>query len=102
MTNNAKEIPWRSIGPGEIVEALGKKSHVREDVLGIRRLILAEDIRPQLLSQSEIAFYSGAMTLMEIYCWTYNAKLSEEERANLMIRLRAEIIKYAERAHTRA
>jgi hypothetical protein len=101
MKPNDKELLSGKFGPGDIVKALGKNVTLEKMFWAFRRLILAEDIRPQLLSQSEMAFYSGAMTVIEIYCWTHNAKLSERERTDLIIKIREEILEYGERAHIR-
>src|SRR5215471_17158216 len=96
MTDNYKDLLSGKVGPGDVVELVGKNVTLEKMFWVFRRLILAEDIRPQLLSQSEMAFYSGSMSLIEIYFWTFNAKLSEGERTDLMTELRREIIRYGE------
>ena len=101
MNRNEKELLSGKLGPREIVAALGRNVTLEKMFWAFRRLILAEDIRPQPLSQSEMAFYSGAMTIIEIYCWTHNAKLSERERTDLIIKIRKEIVEYGEKAHRR-
>ena len=101
MNRNEKDLLSGKLGPREIVSALGNNVTLEKMFWAFRRLILAEDIRPQPLSQSEMAFYSGAMTIIEIYCWTHNAKLSERERTDLIIKIREEILEYGEKAHRR-
>jgi len=98
MSHNEKELLSGKFGPGEIVEALGKDVTLREMFWAFRRLILSEDSKPQPLSQTEISFYAGAITIIEIYCWMQSVKLSEAERTDLFNKIRDEIVEYGERA----
>jgi hypothetical protein len=98
MSHNEKELLSGKFGPGEIVEALGKDVTLREMFWAFRRLILSEDSKPQSLSQTEISFYAGAITIIEIYCWTRSVKLSEAERTDLFNKIRDEIVEYGEKA----
>jgi hypothetical protein len=85
------------VGPAEIINALGMNTTVYQLFMAYRKLLLVESIKPMHLAECQLAFYSGAMAIIEAYNWaTENASISEKDSHRLMTKLWDELVEFGE------
>jgi hypothetical protein len=85
------------VGPVEIINALGMNTTVYQLFMAYRKLLLIESIKPMHLAECQLAFYSGAMAIIEAYNWTVeNASVSQNDGHRLMTKLWDELVEFGE------
>ena len=85
------------VGPAEIINALGMNTTVYQLFMAYRKLLLIESIKPMHLAECQLAFYSGAMAIIEAYNWSVeNASISENDSHRLVTKLWDELVEFGE------